>query len=140
MSIDYRWRCTSCDKVNKAGTAYCEHCESPAEVCGILADRWNKSETAGPERPYVDMVDGLLWNDYTTGHHYTLPCHFCKNLMYISDRNCPHCGIPMKEGQRGIKHRFYIWRRKHAMLAGAIFTTGTIMLIVGITAMFEQLQ
>ena len=125
---EYRWSCQSCGDANHAEDNRCASCGCPAAANGETLDNWQVAKGKKPQLP----SHGPVWFRSIFVTHETENCPACTMHMYLSDKECPHCGYVQDLDQR---HAFFVSheKKKHrAMWQGAIFFTGFILLITAL--------
>lgn len=122
---DYRWSCQSCDEANKAESNVCSSCGCPAAANGETLENWKVPDRKKSELPSVSPVWGLPF--YSTRE--TENCPSCKMHMYLSDRECPHCGFVQSPDHRHAFFESHERKKSRAMWQGALFTIIFIFLL-----------
>lgn len=117
---DSPWFCPSCGNANRKDRQTCFSCGSPAPANGKTLEHRKIPPATKPELP----THGIFFPEWTFFIRDTENCPACKMHMYLSDRQCPHCGFVQDSDQRHAFLQRHKMKKTKAMWQGAIFMIG----------------
>lgn len=114
---DYRWSCQSCGQGNSAKSDTCAACGCPASANGETLENWQVEDGQKPQLPSRYP----FWSRSFFATHETENCPACQMHMYLSDRQCPHCGFEQDSEQRHAFFDSHERKKTKAMWQGSVF-------------------
>lgn len=121
---DSPWFCRSCGNANRKERQMCFSCGSPAPANDKTLEHRKIPPAIKPELPSQGIVfPGLIFFRDTEN------CPACKMHMYLSDRQCPHCGFVQDSNQRQAFLESHKKKKTKAMWQGAILMFGVLIFL-----------
>jgi hypothetical protein len=118
---NYEWRCLACNGLNISTGEHCGHCGCPANVSAIEVKQWRTEGKLAPNYPIASR-------SLQSMNKPVAPCAACGLMMYVKDRECPHCHSVPTVDQRNIQLEYVQANRKKGLTSGVIVFVGVIVL------------